>query len=136
MCSRDYDVELLTGAYVASIKVYVHVIVSGAYPDVSDIQDAVDEFIRILRRLTHARVLCRLAWPLCVVASLAENRHEAFFNRIEHGARQEPDFYVGVLRALKIARRCQTLRHESKEGTRTFDWFDATDSLGESWVLV
>ena len=129
------DVLLVTNVYAAAAQVYLHMVVSGAYPQVSDIQNAVEGTINALKRLSHAMLMRRLAWPICVAASLAETRHEAFFDYLEKGAQGDQDGCTSVLRALAVARECRRLRSESSSKHAAFDWMDAIDSLGHEWIL-
>ena len=130
------DVSLITNVYAAAVKIYLHVVVSGAHPEVSDIREAVDATVDALKALSHATLLRRLAWPICVAASLTEPRHELFFNQLEHGAQGDQDECASVLRALKVGRECRRLREESTSKLATFDWMDAMDSLGYEWIML
>ncbi|KAK3054516.1 hypothetical protein LTR09_004245 [Extremus antarcticus] len=84
--SVDKTVSTVTRVYLAPTKVYLHVVLSDANPDVSDVRDAVDMVVNALKALSDAALIRRLAWPICVAASLADGRHETFFDRLEEGA--------------------------------------------------
>jgi hypothetical protein len=126
----------ITEVYVNATLVYMHVVLSGAHPEVLDIRKAVDSTITAIKTLAHAKLVRRLAWPICVAASVAESRHEEFFNKLEQGMRGDQDGSVSVLRALAVARECQRLRQENLNSTATFDWIDELESLGEQWILL
>lgn len=86
MTATEIDVTTcssITRVYVAATKTYLHVVLSGASPEVSDIQDAVDAAVDALKTLTSAVLIRRLAWPICVAACLAESRHDTFLDRLE-----------------------------------------------------
>ncbi len=134
-CVGNRDVLLVTNVYAAAAQVYLHIVVSGAYPEVSDIQEAVEKTIGALKRLSHAMLMRRLAWPICVAASLAEPRYETFFDFLEKGAQDDQEGCTSVLRALLVARECRRLRQESPSKNAAFDWMDALDSLGHEWIF-
>ena len=128
------DVMLITNVFAAAVRVYLHVVVSGAYSEVSDVRHEVDATVRGLKALTHAALVRRLAWPICIAASLSDSRHESFFNQLESGAQRDQDECFSVLRALQVARECRRLR-ESASKSASFDWMDAMESLGYEWIL-
>jgi hypothetical protein len=132
--STSRDVSTVTDVYAAAVQTYIHVIVSGPFPEVSDIRRAVDLCVTALRSISHASLVRRLAWPICVAACLSDSRHETFFTQIESGARRDQDECASVLRGLQIARQCRRLRDLSSK-TASFDWMDAMDSLGQEWIL-
>ena len=129
------DVLSITNVYAAAAQVYLHVVVSGALPEVSDIRGAVEMTVNAINAMSHATLVRRLAWPICVAASLTESRHEPFFNQLENGVRGDQDECTSVLRALQLARECRRLRQQSSSTTETFDWMDAMESLGHEWIL-
>ncbi|KAK4493606.1 hypothetical protein PRZ48_015273 [Zasmidium cellare] len=126
----------ITRAYVAAAKIYLHVILSGASPEVSDIQDAVVAAMDAIKALTSAALIRQLAWPICVAACLAEPQHDTFFDRLEQGARGDKDYCTSVLRALEVAKETKRLRRNSSSRIATFDWIDGMESLGHEWVLL
>jgi C6 transcription factor Pro1 len=134
-CQANKDVLLVTDIYAAAAQIYLNVVISGAFPEVSDIQQAVEDTIDALKRLSNAVLMRRLAWPICVAASLAEPRHEAFFNALETGAQGDQEGCMSVLRGLIVARECRKLRQDSSAKGASFDWMDALDSLGRDWIL-
>ena len=127
---------LITKVYFAATKVYLRVLVSGAYPEVSDISNAVDEVIASLRALSNATLIRRLAWPICVAASLAESKHQPFFQLLRNGAEGDRNECSSVLQALAVAEETRRMRQASPNKTDTFDWMDAMESLGHKWVLL
>ena len=129
------DVSLITNVYAAAVNIYLHLVLSGAHPKVSDIRDAEEATVNILKALTHATLVRRLAWLTYVAASLTELRHESFFNQLQHGAQGDHDECSSVLRALKVARECRRLREASTSKIATFDWMDAMESLGNVRIM-
>ena len=132
----DKPCSSITRVYVAATKIYLHVVLSGASPEVSDIHNAVGAAVDAIKALSDATLVRRLAWPICVAASLAEARHETFFDHLEQGARGDRDYCTNVLRALAVAQETKRLRRNSASRVATFDWMDAMESLGHEWVLL
>lgn len=122
----------ITTIWSAAATVYLHVVVSGPIPDVSEIRSAVDETVTGLSSLSHIQLLRRLAWPICIAASLADSRQETFFRALEMAANEDKAQTSSVRRALAVAKRCQRMREDT---TGNADWFEAMDSLGEEWIL-
>lgn len=133
--SGSRNIQAITDVYAAGARVYLHVVVSGALPEVSDIRSAVWSTRTAIKSVPHDRLLRRLAWPICVAASLSEARHETFFNQLEQGAQSDEEECQSVLRALRVARECRRLRRQPAGVNLTFDWMDAMESLGCDYQL-
>lgn len=134
---RNKSTIALTEIYACAAQVYLHVVVSGAFPGIAEIRQAVVKAINAFQRLEYAQLLRRLAWPVCVVACMAGHEHTAFFQRMEKGARGDGDSCVNVLRALEVAHECRRLR-ETETGKHSYqavDWFDAMKSLHKEYIL-
>jgi len=134
--SKYSTVSLLTHIYAAATKAYLHVVVSGANPEVEDISSAVHTAVEGLQKLRQASSVRRLGWPICVTASLAQSRHETFFGLLEAGARGDQDECNSVLRAFEVVRETKRLRRLSTGNERMIDWIDGMESLGREWILL
>lgn len=135
------DIQQITEVYAHATEVFLHTTTSGAYPDVSNIRDAVSRAVAAIQRLNHPQLLRNLSWPICVAASMAGPEHEKFFSAIEEGARGDGEYGFKLTRALMIAKECQRLRRTSTlaasvQERRVYDWYDSMRSLGQEWYLL
>jgi hypothetical protein len=134
--ATDKQLLSMTRIYVAAAKLYLHVVVSESSPEVPAIRERVDTTVNALKNLQNATLIRRLSWPICVAASLAEARHEKYFQRLEDGAQGDRDYCTTVLRAFIVARETKRLRRSSASRVDTFDWMDGLESLGHEWVMI
>lgn len=134
--SSDWYTNLTTDTFAAATLLYLDVVVSGAYPAIPSIRGGVWNTTRALRRLVHAKLLRRLAWPICVAASLADGQCLKLYQRFERGVSGDDVAETPVKRALIIARKCRQLRDQCTQSSQSCDWFGAVDSLDQVWILI
>ncbi|KAE8388940.1 fungal-specific transcription factor domain-containing protein [Aspergillus alliaceus] len=79
-------VDIVTSIYATSALTYLHSVVSGLNPYLSEVQDSVSRTITLLKQLPDSRVVSSLVWPLCITGCMASPDHEAFFTGIIHAS--------------------------------------------------
>jgi hypothetical protein len=58
---------------------YLHVAISGAYPELPEIIESVSKTIDAVQSLTDAKLLQNLVWPFCISGCLALDRKHTIF---------------------------------------------------------
>ena len=107
----DYVEKLQTVIFALGALIYVHVIVSGAHPEVTEIHDGVLKMLRTLQRLPEPHLLNQVTWPLCVAGCLAtDGEHAAFLELASRASEGEQLLMSGPARASDGMRRCWELR--------------------------
>ncbi|KAM3065101.1 hypothetical protein ACMFMG_006140 [Clarireedia jacksonii] len=72
--SRAQTAEI-TRIFALAAVTYLHVVTSGALPELSEIKESVSRTIGAIKRLTDAKLLRNLAWKLCITGCLAGAVH-------------------------------------------------------------
>nr|CBY93782.1 TRI10 protein [Trichoderma brevicompactum] len=72
-------VDLITSIYATSALTYLHTVVSGLNPNLSEVQESVAATIVLLKRLPDLRAAKSLVWPLGVTGCMASRSQEDFF---------------------------------------------------------
>ncbi|GIJ88135.1 hypothetical protein Asppvi_007052 [Aspergillus pseudoviridinutans] len=66
--------------FALSALIYLHVVISGAHPELPEIADAVSQAIAVFKGLWDPRLLQSvLVWPFCVSGCLALGEQQSFF---------------------------------------------------------
>ncbi|KAG8672646.1 Trichothecene biosynthesis transcription regulator tri10 [Fusarium poae] len=71
--------DLITRIYAASITTYLHTVVSGLNPNLSEVQDSVSATILLLERLPDLQAVASVTWPLAVTGCMASESNKDFF---------------------------------------------------------
>jgi hypothetical protein len=124
------DIQTVTHIFACSALVYLHVVVSGANPQLSTVKSAVGRTIEAFRSLPDPGLIRYLIWPFCITACMATEEHQSFFTEISI-----PKFGMS-LRAMEIVHECWRLRDCRTSGADLVDWSMAMRSLGHHIILV
>ncbi|KNG86356.1 hypothetical protein ANOM_004716 [Aspergillus nomiae NRRL 13137] len=92
----------ITRIYASSTLTYLHSVVSGLNPDLSEIRDSVSRTIELLKELSNRRLLASLTWPLCVTGCMADPDQGAFFHSLVISAEISPQSLRHTWTALQI----------------------------------
>lgn len=65
--------------FILSAITYLHVVISGAHPELPEIAGSVLETIAAFKRLENLKVLRYLVWPFCVSGCLTLSEQQSFF---------------------------------------------------------
>jgi hypothetical protein len=106
--------------FALSALIYLHVVISGAHPELPEIADAVSQAIAVFKGLWDPRLLKSvLVWPFCVSGCLALGEQQNFFRDL-FSAAQITESTVGTcFEAYKIMEKCWEAR---KSGPFNCDW--------------
>jgi hypothetical protein len=131
------SIHVITNIFACAASIYLHVVVSGACPEIPEIRRGVADTIEALISISDAGFVKSLTWPICIAACLAEGDARLFFERLEQGISDEYGKNQKVLRGLSTARECWRLRDrkESSGARNTSDWIAGMASLGEMILL-
>ncbi|KAH2237581.1 hypothetical protein KXW14_000957 [Aspergillus fumigatus] len=104
----DPDVNRL---FALSALIYLHVVISGAHPELPEIADAVSQVIAVFKRLWDPRLLQSvLVWPFCVAGCLALEEQQNFFRAL-FSASEITESTVGTcFEAFRIMEKCWEAR--------------------------
>jgi hypothetical protein len=123
----------ITNIFALSALTYLHIVISGAYPELPEVGESVANTISAFKALTDPKLLRNLIWPFCVAGCLAsEEQQSAFYDLIS--AAEIDEQTVGTCReAFKIVEECWRIR---KKGARNCDWIFVMNSLGDHVLLA
>lgn len=72
-----------TKAYALAAIIYLHVVISGPYPELPEIAGPVSDAISLLRSTQdNPKLLLNLIWPLCVSGCMATESQQDFFRHL------------------------------------------------------
>lgn len=120
----------ITRIFALSAITYVHVVISGAYPDIPEIKRSVSKTIDALRSLPDPKLLQHVVWPYCISGCLATDEQQQAFRelvtlpRITHGT---------CLEALSLMEECWRLR---KTESSSHDWASIMERRGQYILLI
>jgi C6 transcription factor Pro1 len=120
--------SIINAVFASAATIYLHVTLSGPWPGVPEIDEAVSNTINAIKKLPHPGILKVLAWPLCISACLAKSNREGFFVQLEKGLMGDRENNRSVLQAIKIAKECWRLRGHNASTTSTYDWRSAMEA--------
>lgn len=120
----------ITRIFALSAITYLHVVISGAYPEVPDIKKSVSKTMDALQSLPDPKLLQHVVWPYCISGCLAADEQQKVFRelvslpQITHGT---------CLEALNIMEECWQLR---KMESSSYDWAYIMKKRGQYILLV
>nr|AAM48815.1 regulatory protein [Fusarium asiaticum] len=120
--------DLITQIYAASIMTYLHTVVSGLNPNLSEVQDSVAGTLQLLERLPNLEAVASVTWPLAVTGCMASESHKDFFRntlRSYEATSSSLKKYDGTLQVLEDAWKRREIETESP-----MRWEDLTDHHG------
>jgi hypothetical protein len=121
--------------FTSAAAVFLQCTVSEPRPEIVEIQQEVAKTTDALKNLPQASLLKRLAWPVCIAASMAiEPDQQDFFRALHEQLVAAWGAEENVCRALTTALECWRLRRSTTMG-QTCDWTDGMRSLGSFWLL-
>jgi C6 transcription factor Pro1 len=135
--SKTSSIRIITNIFACAALIYLHVVVSGARPEISEIKKAVTDTIEALKTIPNVEIVKSLTWPICIAACLADGDNRTFFERLEKGVADEYGINQRVLRGISTAKECWRLRDGkgSSVAGKAYDWRDSMASLGEMVLL-
>ncbi|GLA61274.1 hypothetical protein AtubIFM54640_001793 [Aspergillus tubingensis] len=108
---------------------YLHVVLSGAHPELPEIAQTVSEAIIVFQMLRDQRLLSSVVWPFCIVGCLAQPDQRPSFRELFTTA----EATVGTLaEAFRVMEECWQAR---KSRTSECDWVSVMNERGD-YVLL
>jgi hypothetical protein len=122
----------ITKIFALSAMTYLHVVISGAYPELPEIMESVSKTIDAFQSLTDAKILRSLVWPFCISGCLAIDRQHTIFRDLLSAADITQSTVGTCLEALKIMEECWEIR---KTRPYNCDWVSVMHKRGH-YVLL
>lgn len=122
----------ISKVFALSALTYLHVVISGAYPELAEIAESVSETIVAFKSLKDPRLLRRVVWPFCISGCLALEKQHDFFRDLVSRAEITQWTPGTCFEALQIMGECWKARTTSSESC---DWVTAMKRRG-SYVLL
>ncbi|KAF2443239.1 hypothetical protein P171DRAFT_496605 [Karstenula rhodostoma CBS 690.94] len=124
----DVDNIRVTRVLALSAMTYLHVVISGAYPEIPEIRDSVSKTIDALKSLPDPKLLRHVTWSLCISGCLAVDGQQQNFRDLA----SSPHISQSSLEAFKIVEECWHLRETSRCDC---DWARVMKQMGEHILL-
>lgn len=112
----------ISKVFIRSAITYLHVVISGPYPEVPEIAESVSETVLAFKSLKDPRLLRSLVWPFCISGCLALEKHYDFFRGLVSRAGITQHATGVCFEALQIMEECWKARVTSSESC---DWATA-----------
>lgn len=132
--SHNLKRSRVTRVYGSAALVYLHVVLSGADPNLPTIQENVTRTIEAFKALPDPVLVNSLAWPFCIAGCMAQEQDHAFFRDMTRFG-EPADSIFGVGKAWSIVQECWRLR-KVDPNCAPVDWKIAMKNLGQSILLV
>lgn len=117
----------ISKVFVLGAITYLHVVISGPYPEVPEIAESISETVLAFKGLKDPRLLRSLVWPFCISGCLALEKHYDFFRGLVSRADITQHATGVCLEALEIMEECWKARVISSESC---DWVTAMQRRG------
>ncbi len=127
---------VITRIFACAALVYLHVIVSGAYPELPEIRNSVRRTIAAFQDLPDQGLVRSLAWPFCIAGCMAIPTEEGFFRKMVLTTSAATRQFENSDKALKIIEECWRLRASNELQIGTTYWMTAMKSLCLNILLV
>ncbi|KAK4948580.1 hypothetical protein LTR10_012584 [Elasticomyces elasticus] len=128
--------RMVTNTYINAALVYLHVVVSGFYPHIPEIQQSV---LRTLQALEYMREHSRInfpSWPYCVAGCLALESEYPRFRALVPPFEKDKHPLVLSKWTLEIIEECWSTRASQPPGEETCSWVTAMNHLGTRLLLL
>lgn len=128
------SISATTRVFAAGALVYLHTIVSGAHPALSEIQQSVETALASIEAIHDHHEIRGLVWPLCISACLADARLRPRFEAIISRVIAISNGFGNCDSVLKIAQAAWRIQDANK--SRAVDWRSAMDEEKTHVLLV
>ncbi|KEQ69600.1 hypothetical protein M436DRAFT_55574 [Aureobasidium namibiae CBS 147.97] len=128
----------ITLVFAHAAQVYLDTVISGADPKLDDVRNSVIDTMNALQELRFicdAQALRNLIWPICIAGSMAEDvPTQSYFQGLIQDLGEEAHAFGNTTDTLRIMQKCWASRAE--DGSGSWDWATAMESLGQCVLLV
>lgn len=118
--------------FALSAIVYLHVVISGAHPELSEVKEGVSKTLAALQSLEDKELLVNAVWAFCISGSLAAESQQESFRELFSAAKVTHSTVGSFAEAFKIMETCWEMR---RNGSCSCDWVSAMDKHGR-YVLL
>lgn len=105
----------ISKVFALSAVTYLHVVISGAYPELLEIAESVSETIVAFKSLKDPRLLRSVVWPFCISGCLAVEKQQYFFRDLVSRAGITPWATGTCFEAFQIMQECWKARIAASE---------------------
>ncbi|RJE24543.1 hypothetical protein PHISCL_03130 [Aspergillus sclerotialis] len=119
--------------FALSAIIYLHVVISGAHPELPEIAEAVSQAVSVFQGL-HDRSLLQgiLVWPFCISGCLALQDQQSFFRDLFYSTGVTESSIGTCFEAFKIMEECWEAR---KARSSSCDWVSIMNRRGYCVLL-
>jgi len=139
-CVHEYGSKhtslLITRIFAHAALAYLFAVVSGANPNLPEIQNSVGRTMAVIRDLHRLKFFCNLSWPLCVAGCLSVGGNEEEFKHIMEKYNSVPHHFGSSQHVSRIVQKCWELRKNEDHTTTDVDWTSAMQALNLDILLV
>ncbi|KAH6674829.1 C6 transcription factor [Halenospora varia] len=100
----------ITNIFALSTLTYLHVVISGAQPELPEIAESVSKTITAFKYLSEPRLLRNLVWPFCISGCLALEEQQSFFRELFSKANAVSSNIGTCGQAFEIMEECWKMR--------------------------
>ena len=119
--------------FALSALTYLHVVMSGAHPQLPEIAENVSRTIVALQHLTDPKLLRSLVWPFCVTGCLAQEEQHSLIRDLVSKA-EITSLTIGTcFKAFEIIQECWEVRRTCVYNS---DWVFVMNKWGHNVLLV
>lgn len=124
---------VVTSIFALSALTYLHIVISGAHPELPEIMESVSKTVNAFRCLDDPRLLRSLVWPFCVSGCLAVGGQQGFFRELFAKAEITSSNLGTCLQAFRVVEKCWEIR---KTSLSECDWVFIMNRQGCNILLV
>ncbi|KAJ5550501.1 hypothetical protein N7535_001557 [Penicillium sp. DV-2018c] len=117
----------ISKVFILAAMTYLHVVISGPYPEVPEIAESVSETVLAFKSLKDPRLLRSLVWPFCISGCMAQEKYYDFFRGLVSRAGVTQHATGVCFEALQIMGECWKARVINSESC---DWVTAMQRRG------
>lgn len=135
-CKPNQNIPEVTRIFASAALVYLHVIVSGPYPEIPEVRQSVLRTAAAIESLSNKDLIGNLTWPVCVAGCMAARDQESFFRNVISDAGADVSPFGNPSKALMVMEECWRMRRGLTGRLEGVEWLKATKSLGFDVLLV
>ena len=119
---RSSESRSVTYIFVCSALTYLHVVVSGARPDLPEIRECISKSIKAFQSLPDPTWVRHLVWAFRIASCMAATDEEDEFRDIASAAFLDGQIFGNFEKALEIMEQCWRSRRSQQQGHNIWDW--------------
>ncbi|OQV06049.1 Fungal Zn2-Cys6 binuclear cluster domain-containing protein [Cladophialophora immunda] len=132
----DEEKRMVTNIYVNGALVFLHVVVSGFYPNIPEIRQSVLRTLQALEYMREHSAINFPSWPYCVAGCLALESEYSRFRALVPPFEKGKHPLVLSKWTLEIIEECWKTRASQPEGEESCSWVTAMNHLGTRLLLL